>query len=135
MTSSKRFEVHEHTFISGPRANGMFIRERQRTTSTFSHSHEGGDVPHTHADTGPAVYTIDADQWFRETGMRGGSKKKFTAKPTGEQMLAIKRTDAENTFDVVVGKPYDGQTGHGPGLALPLRMIHTFGLKARVRSA
>jgi hypothetical protein len=120
MTKAKTLEVHEHHFISGPRS--CTVR------SQFSHSHEGGDRPHVHPDTGPAAYTIDADDWFASTGLRGGGKKKFTAKPTGEQFECIPRTP--EPFRVIFLDPPHpaGSSGDavGPGQALPLRIAKTF---------
>jgi hypothetical protein len=85
---SAHLEVHEHCFIRGNRA-----RYAGTDASHLVHSHEGGDVPHTHADTGPASYTIDKDEWLRATGLvGGGGRKKFTDEPTGEQFPAIPHT-------------------------------------------
>jgi hypothetical protein len=72
------FEVHKHSWITNLRARNC--------NYTFSHSHEGGDRPHHHPDTGPACYTIDKDDWLRNTGLRGGGRKKFTKNPRGQQM-------------------------------------------------
>lgn len=126
-----RLEVHSHTFVSGPRANGPFVAATQRTTSTFDHSHEGGDVPHTHPDTGPACYVIDKDEWAR-LGYVGGGRKKFTAQPTGEQMPAEPLSEEERTFDVVVCDPPPGFEGTGGGEIAAHRMMQAFGLKPRV---
>lgn len=113
-------EVHEHHFITGPRAYG--------SRSKFTHSHEDGNAPHFHPDTGPAAYTIDADDWYASTGMRGGGKKKFTVKPTGEVLECIPRKP--EPFRVIFcdpphppGHPPDV---HGPGEALPLRISKVF---------
>ena len=91
------YEVHEHCFISGPNANrGMRL----------VHSHEGGDKPHEHADSvhraGPGSYTIDKDAWFARTGLRGGGRKKFTPKPTGQQ-LPLVVVEAPKMRIVIVG--------------------------------
>jgi hypothetical protein len=126
--STKGLEVHQHIFITGKRANGLFNPATQKTTAHFSHSHEGGDIPHTHPHTGPASYTIDKDEWFRSTGLRGGGRKKFTPKPAGEQMLFTERTVEENSFEIIVGPPPKDQQGEGPGMALPMRMILGFGM-------
>lgn len=87
-------EVHEHCIVSGPRSN---VCGRNK----FTHSHEGGNVPHEHPCTGPSSYTIDKDAWYERTGLRGGGRKKFTKKPTGEQfpIVSIDPTDLE--FDVI----------------------------------
>lgn len=112
--SAARFEMHEHHFITGPRA----LAGR----SKFSHSHEGGSRGHKHPDCGPAALTIDQDEWARATGLRGGGRKTFTAKPTGEQMPYVERTKEESTFEVVIVG--DGE----PGLAVT-------GAAARMRLA
>lgn len=126
-----RLEVHEHTFVTGPRARGVFIAARQKTTSTFSHSHEGGDVPHQHPDTGPATYTIDKDEWFRATGLKGGGRKVFTAQPSGEQFPVVELEDWQKTFEVVIG---DNPPGHderfeGGGHLAAERMVQQFGMR------
>lgn len=108
-------EVHEHAFITGPRARGLKPR--------FFHSHEGGDEPHAHPDTGPACYTIDKDDWLRATGMRGGARKKFSVKPTGEQMPVVALEDWQKSFEIIVCKPTAPEMGAGPGMALPTRMV------------
>lgn len=130
-----RFEMHEHIFVTGPRSRSMFIQATQKTTAHFSHSHEGGNIPHTHPDTGPGCYTIDKDEWARMTGMRGGGRKVFTAKPTGEQMPMIERTAEENTFEVIVGPPPKGWKGEGGGIAAASRVILAFGMTAKVRGS
>ena len=125
---AKTLEVHEHLYISGPYANGgAYGPDGKWHTGKFSHSHEGGDQPHRHAETGPSGYQIDKAEWFRETGLRGGGRKKFTAKPTGIQLPAIPLTLEERTFQVIIGKPTPEQFGTGPGEALPMRLI--LGLK------
>jgi hypothetical protein len=68
--------------------------------SNFAHSHEGGDVPHSHPDTGPASYTIDKDAWARATGLRGGGRKRFTARPNGEQFPLVPQEP--QSFDVFI---------------------------------
>lgn len=122
-----RLEVHEHCFIRGPRSRWAAPHGR------VVHSHEGGDVPHTHPDTGPGSYTIDKDERLRATGLKGGGRKKFTAAPTGEQFPTIPRTPEENAFEVIVCDPPAAGTtaaqGTGPGEALPLRMVLAFGMR------
>lgn len=130
-----KLEVHEHVFITGPRSNGMFDRATQKTSSHFSHSHEGGDVPHQHADTGPACYVIDKDAWLAATGLRGGGRKKFTKAPTGEQFDRVELADWQRSFEVIVGAPPPGFEGEGAGVAPAARMVLAFGMKANVRSA
>jgi hypothetical protein len=126
--SQKSLDVHEHVFVSGPRSHGMFIRATQKTTAHFSHSHEGGDVPHQHPDTGPASYTIDKDEWFRATGLRGGGRKKFTAKPNGEQFQIVELEDWQKSFEIIVGPPPKEYHGEGPGISPAARMILGFGM-------
>lgn len=124
-----RLEVHEHCFIRGPRS--CFAgSERGRVV----HSHEGGDVPHQHPDTGPASYTIDKDEWLAATGLRGGGRKKFTAKPIGEQIDRVELEDWQREFEVIVGPPPPGFEGEGAGIAPAARMVLAFGMKANVRS-
>lgn len=108
-----RLEVHRHAIISGPRANKSWCNE-------IVHSHEGGDQPHEHENTGPASRTIDKDEWYARTGLRGGGRKKFTAKPTGEQFATI--PTAPLTYEIIlVGKPVTtGATG--PGLSIVHRL-------------
>lgn len=127
--AGKNLEVHEHIFITGPRANGCFIWAQQKTTSHFSHSHEGGDVPHSHPDTGPACYVIDKDDWFRTTGLHGGGRKVLTAAPSGEQMPRVELEKWQTEFEIIVGPPPKVFIGEGPGIALPARMILACGMK------
>lgn len=113
------FEVHEHCITSGPRANrGVRI----------VHSHPGGNEPHQHAETGPASYTIDKDEWFAATGLRGGGRKKFTKRPTGEQLPIVELEGWQRSFKVVVCDPPAEYIGEGPGIALPARMVLGFGM-------
>lgn len=125
----RKLEVHEHCIIRGPRAN--------RWDSKFEHSHDGGDVPHTHPDTGPGSYTIDKDEWARATGLKGGGRKKFTAAPSGEQHEFIARTAEESAFEVLVGNPSapPGFTGEGGGHHAAARMVLAHKLRPIVRSA
>lgn len=116
MTDRAQLEVHTHSIIRGQRAN-IFGR------NTITHSHEGGDMPHRHPDTGPASYTIDKDEWFRATGMRGGGRKKFTISPEGEQFPIVELEDWQKSFEVHVGDPPPGFIGTGAGLAPAARMI------------
>lgn len=125
-----RLEVHGHSFIRGPRAN--------RSDSRFEHAHEGGDVPHRHPDTGPGSYTIDKDEWFRRTGLRGGGRKEFTGEPKGERLAVIPLTPEECTFDVIVYDVPEGHVGVG-GISAIDRVSLAFGfrpivIKARDRS-
>lgn len=121
-------EVHEHCFIRGPRScfAGTSI-------GRLVHSHEGGDIPHQHPDTGPASYTIDKDDWLRTTGLRGGGRKKFTTKPIGEQFARIELEKWQTEFEVIVWPPPPDFKGQGAGIAPAARMVLAFGMKAKVR--
>jgi hypothetical protein len=83
-----RLELHEHCYITGPKAGRSSI-----PGGTLVHSHEGGDRPHEHDDgtnrTGPGSYTIDKDEWRARTGLIGGGRKRFTRKPTGSQLPVV----------------------------------------------
>lgn len=120
-----KYEVHTHSFVSGPRAVGHYERGVW-FEGTFSHSHDGGDRPHQHPDTGPATYTIDKDEWARRTGGIGGGRKQFTAKPTGEQLPIVELEDWQKSFRVIVVGDYDPRLGNGPGIALPERIAQQF---------
>lgn len=124
-----KLEVHEHSIIRGPRANSP--------RSSIEHSHEGGDVPHTHPETGPAHYTIDKDEWLRATGLRGGGRKRFTDAPAGEQLEFIARRPEDSVFEVIVCDPPapPGFKGEGGGLHAAARMAMAFGLRPIVRAA
>lgn len=125
VTFPAKLEVHEHCFIQGPRARFAGAR--------VVHSHEGGDVPHQHPDTGPACYVIDKDEWLAATGLRGGGRKKFTKAATGEQLDRVELAEWQRGFDVVVGAPPRGFEGEGAGIAPAARMVLAFGMKANVR--
>jgi hypothetical protein len=127
--SGKRLEVHEHSYVSGRYANGGGYSKDGRWITKVVHSHEGGDQPHQHEHTGPASYTIDKDEWLKATGLRGGGRKKFTAKPSGEQMPVVELEDWQKSFEVVICAPPKVYVGEGPGIALPMRLVKTFGLK------
>lgn len=94
-------ELHGHYFISGPNAG--------TPRSRFEHSHDESSTPHTHPDTGPSAFTIDQDEWFAATGLKGGARKKFTSRPTGEQFSFIPRTAEEQTFLVIVDPTYTAE--------------------------
>lgn len=113
-------EVHEHRFTRGPRSSWAGTER-----GGIAHSHPGGDIPHQHADTGPASYTIDKDEWFRETGLRGGGRKKFTKSATGEQFPIVELEGWQKTFEIhVLPMPaHWDAASQGPGTALPMRMI------------
>lgn len=112
-------EIHEHWFVRGGRP-------------PIAHSHEGGSVPHQHPQTGPAGYTIDKDEWLRATGLRGGGRKKFTAKPNGEQLPIIELEEWQKSFQVIIAGPPSPEYGEGPGLAPAARMVLAFRMKATV---
>lgn len=114
-----RLEVHEHSYISGPNAH---ISGRG-----LVHSHAGGDKPHDHEHTGPSTYTIDKDEWFRATGLKGGGRKKFTSKPSGEQLPM--RTVLAPTFDVIIHDSAVPAGASGPGLAPIARLEQAFGAR------
>lgn len=127
---SAKLEVHEHYIISGPNAHKTWLNK-------FSHSHEGGDKPHEHDDgvhrTGPGAYTIDKDDWFLRTGLRGGGRKKFTKKAAGQQMPLV-HIEPPRIDIVIVG---DGgvaaaRGASGPGLDPVHRM--QLAMKAKVAS-
>jgi hypothetical protein len=127
-----RLEVHSHSFVSGPRSGGHYERDGKWHTGTFEHSHEGGNDAHTHADCGPAHYTIDKDEWARTTGLRGGGRKKFTAQPTGEQFPIEELEDWQKSFDVIIVGDPTPEYGTGPGIALPERIAQSFKSSYRV---
>jgi hypothetical protein len=127
---SANYEVHSHWFVTGPRSRGAYNAKGKWETGKFSHSHKGGDVPHRHPDTGPGSYTIDKDDWFRATGLRGGGRKKFTQQPSGEQMPLVELEEWQKSFEVHLGKPTPAEWGTGPGIGPAARMI--FGSKMRL---
>lgn len=114
-----QYEVHEHAYIRG-------------RVGSFFHSHEGGDQPHQHADTGPACYTIDRDEWRRATGASGGGRKKFTRKPEGTQLPSLALEPWQTTFEVIVFDRPAWQRSEGPGVLPIARMIQAFRMAARV---
>ncbi|HEY1814848.1 MAG TPA: hypothetical protein VGG74_21020 [Kofleriaceae bacterium] len=103
-------EMHEHSYISGP--NARWAGER----SKLRHSHEGGDRPHEHEHTGPSYYTIDKDDWYRRTGLRGGGRKQFTVRATGLQLPVIETEPMQ--FDVI----FVGAPGSVDGAYVPERL-------------
>lgn len=127
MSSSKhrsdsrgKLEVHEHCVVSGPRTNSERLNQ-------VNHSHDGGNSQHTHPGCGPACYTIDRDEWFAATGMRGGGRKRFTVKPLGEQLPVVQR--ALEPFQVVIVGDGGRAVAHGcegPGVQPAARMAMRF---------
>lgn len=131
MARAQRFEVHTHSYISGP------ISGRKVT-----HSHVGGDEPHQHADVGPATYTIDKDAWAAATGLRGGGRKKFTAKPSGPQLERVELEAWQKSFTVIVGVPVpncpacgEEHGATGGGMQTAARMVLAFGMAPRFPSS
>lgn len=105
--TARGLEVHRHAYVRGPNAGWSPCRE-------VVHSHEGGDRPHEHPDTGPATYTIDKDEWLRATGLIGGGRKKFTKKPTGPQLAIVDLEDWQRSYDlIIIGPPSTDATGGG----------------------
>lgn len=88
--SYETLEVHEHTFVSGPRNRSGVGKDGKWHIGgeRIRHSHPGGSVPHTHPSSGPSFY--------------GYRKLKVTKRPTGEQLEVIPRTEEENTFELVI---------------------------------
>lgn len=116
----ERMEVHEHTFISGPR--GAHHSDR-----TIVHSHPGGNDPHQHEHTGPACYTIDKADWHRMSGgVEGGSEKIFTTAPEGEQLPIVELEDWQKSFEIHYGPMPQGFEGTGGGHLAAARMILRF---------
>lgn len=127
LPAAKSYEVHEHSFISGPRANrGMHL----------VHSHEGGGKPHQHEPTGPACYTIDKDEWKARTGLKGGGRKVFAKAPSGEQLPVVELEDWQKSFEVIVdesaARMCAEQSVGGAGIAPAARMV--LGFKMAVAS-
>lgn len=122
--SETRYEVHRHSFASGPNAcRGLHVE----------HSHPGGDVPHAHPDMGPATYTIDRDRWREATGLVGGGRKKFTRKPSGPQFECMDLTPAQSTFEIIVTPSAQQVQAGGAGSATAERMVQQFGMRPRLR--
>ena len=122
----KPLEVHEHSIISGPRAN---------RGEKIVHSHADGDVPHQHPHTGPAAYTIDKDEWSQATGgLAGGGRKRFTAKPEGEQLPRVELEDWQKGFEVHYAEDPTGGLGNvtGGGHLAAARMMLAFKMEAVV---
>jgi hypothetical protein len=126
-----KLEVHEHCYITGP--NARWAGDR----SKLVHSHEGGNKPNEHADetqrTGPGCYTIDKDEWFARTGMRGGGRKKFTNQPSGVQLPIVEIDPPQIRIFIHGDGGAEAARGcTGPGLALVDRM--ELAVKAKVVS-
>jgi hypothetical protein len=82
-----KLRIHEHHITSGPRSHRTGNWPPGKG-SEIVHSHEGGDVPHSHPETGPASFLL--------------TKPKFTARATGEQFPYVKTPESELFFDVFV---------------------------------
>lgn len=97
-----RFEVHAHSYVRGPHAQGGHSHADGRwCDGKFEHSHEDGSRTHEHPDTGPAGFTIDKDDWYAATHMRGGGRKRYTAAAKGEQFAYVERDPSLLTFKVI----------------------------------
>lgn len=122
----KPLEVHEHCIIRGPRAN---------RSERIVHSHEDGETPHGHPDTGPASYTIDQDDWARASGVAdGGSRKRFTKTPEGEQLPRVELEDWQKSFEIhYADDPTGGfKDSTGGGHFAAARMVLAFRMRAVV---
>lgn len=122
---AKPLEVHEHSIISGPRAN---------SGAKIVHSHEDGCVPHGHPHTGPATYTIDQDDWHRMTGAYGGGRKRFTKAPEGEQLPRVDLEDWQKSFEIHYAEDPTGgfKDSTGGGHLAAARMVLAFKMAAVV---
>lgn len=129
--SHEALEVHEHTFVSGPRNRSGVGKDGKWHIGgeKIRHSHPEGSAPHTHPGSGPSFY--------------GYRKPKVTKRPTGEQLEVILRTEEENSFELVLtdsailnGDP-DSPIGNTPidvlGFPAADRMMGGFRLKCIVR--
>lgn len=112
MKTPRRYELHEHWYPSGPCGKRLI------------HSHPAGDLPHQHAGTGPASYTIDKDEWRKATGLRGGGRKKFTISPQGEQLPVTALEEWQKAFVIIiVGEPVPPHASIGPGIGPVARLV------------
>lgn len=101
--AEQRFEVHEHAFL---RRQGHVV-----------HSHDGGDRPHQHRDTGPADYS---------------GARKLTRTPTGEQFPSVELEPWQTQFEVIFYDPPAEHRGHGPGELPIARMVNAFRMTPRL---
>lgn len=129
MATAKTLRVHEHAFIGGPRAHRSGKGWPEGMGPDLVHSHEGGDLPHSHPDTGPASFTL--------------GKPQMTARPNGDQLPYIKTDPKDLVFDVFVMDSALVPDGHGQlrpirpddeiGLPLQASLVERkFGMTARV---
>lgn len=114
----RTFRLHKHMWIEGPNA-------RRAGSHEFEHSHEGGDVPHTHANTGPSY-------------SRGHRRSR---KPKGPQLDGYRATPRDELiFDVVITRsaqlrsvPDHVAAADSVGGMVGARLESEFGLIPRVR--
>lgn len=118
---TRAFQVHEHSIVRGPRANGgCYDRSGVWMPDRFTHAHAGGEQPHKHPDCGPAFY--------------GHKTYTFSAKPKGGQRPWQDLEDWERSFEVhymgaAPKKGEPGYIGEGPGTLPAERMIHGFKMR------
>ena len=106
-----RFEVHEHSYVSGPNARWASPGNR------LEHSHADGSTGHQHPDTGPAAFTIDKDEWYAATGMKGGGRKAYTKVPSGPQLERVELEPWQTTFEVVFCDTYTPEHMRSAGIS------------------
>jgi hypothetical protein len=113
------FELHEHSFITGPRSKSGYGKNGKWHVSgeTIRHSHPGGSTPHTHEHTGPSCFRVD----------------KYTVRPNSEQLPSIPIPKEDLTFDVIYCGAVNGR-GTGGALATAERMMRTFRLRPIVKN-
>lgn len=114
MKAPARFEVHEHTLLNSRMSPAPKVR----------HSHEGGDKPHQHPDTGPAAY--------------GRSKPPFTVHAIGQQLPWVELEEWQKSFEIIVCDPspskgQEGYIGEGPGPLPAMLMVNTFRMNFTIR--
>lgn len=81
-------ELHQHHFVSGPRAGGHYESDGEWHTGKFMHSHPGGGIPHKHPNTGPSFY--------------GYRKPKTTKNPNGGQFQWVAIPEEDLSFELVI---------------------------------
>lgn len=118
-------EVHEH-WRSGRRGYRFDPATRDTTwvdDTRLTHSHEDGSSGHRHPETGCALLTIDKDAWKAATGLKGGGRKTYTTRPSGEQLAYVALTIEERTFTVVLTLPIPESTSDVDGAAVARLML------------
>lgn len=80
------YERHEHSYITGPESR----KPRKPGAPELVHSHEGGDMPHSHPDTGPSRY----------------GQNKLTKLPKGPQLELVEHTPERGSFRVIFVDEY-----------------------------